>query len=78
MSDDSLIEKIQIFYLLLVRYRLVERPGAQLVEAKEVAPPLNYYVWDHVGIALHVDNEVTAPPSDSPHTIKYPLTTDRC
>lgn len=59
------LKKIQIFCSLLVRYRLVERPGAQLVEAEEVAPPLNYYVWDHVGIALHVDDEVAAPLSDS-------------
>lgn len=77
MRHDGLVEKIHIFYSLLVRYRLVERPGAQLVEAEEVAPPLKYYVWDHVGIALHVDDEVAAPPSDSLHTIKYPVTTDR-
>lgn len=69
MRHDSLVEKIQIFCLLLVRYRLVERPGAQLVEVEEVAPPLKYYVWDHVGVALHVDNEVTVPPSDSPSNI---------
>lgn len=69
MRHESLAGKTQIFYSLLVRYRLVERPGAQLVEAEEVAPPLKYYVWDHVGVALHVDNEVTAPPSGSPSNI---------
>ena len=43
---------------VLIRYELVLRPDEQQMEAEEVTGCPEFYVWDHVAVALHVDEEV--------------------
>ncbi|XP_076607033.1 uncharacterized protein LOC143333005 [Chaetodon auriga] len=40
------------------RYTLVLRPDEKLMEAEEVTSFHQFYVWDNVAIALHVDKQV--------------------
>ncbi|XP_073335817.1 uncharacterized protein [Pagrus major] len=40
------------------RFELVLNPDEQQMEVREVGPYPEYYVWDNVAVALHVDREV--------------------
>lgn len=50
--------------IFLVRYKLVQKHDEKQIEAEELSFP-KYYVWDHVGVALHVDEHVRSFFSDS-------------
>lgn len=41
--------------LLPLRYELIQRREENLMDAEEVTGNVQFYVWDHVAIALHVE-----------------------
>ena len=58
MADMS--QKVQIFSLSLfsLSYELILRPDENQMEVRKVLSYPQYYVWDHVAVALHVDRQV--------------------
>lgn len=56
MESDNTATLILFVFGLPLRYELIHRPDASQMDSLELFGQPEFYLWDNVAIALHVEN----------------------